>query len=129
MTRYLRILSLAITATAVNGSHAQEQAQASPSAVLSGFGSDAAMKSFGEKVRRLVRSNLVWIGPADNSTRTVIQVQCATDGKLLSATIYRASGNPAWDAAALSAVQHSDPMPSDDYGNTLIHFKITVMPN
>ncbi|CAD6558464.1 TonB C-terminal domain-containing protein [Paraburkholderia sabiae] len=120
MTRTIRILALAIAATTLNGAHAQ----ASPRAVFAGFSSYAARNSFANEIRRLVRGNLVWSGPFDKSISTVIEVQCATDGKLLSATIYRASGNPAWDSAA---VQRSDPMPSDVNGNTPTHFKITVL--
>lgn len=123
MTRTIRILALAIAATTLNGAHAQ----ASPRAVFAGFSSYAARNSFANEIRRLVRGNLVWSEPFDKSISTVIEVQCATDGKLLSATIYRASGNPAWDSAALAAVQRSDPMPSDANGDTPTHFKITVL--
>lgn len=89
------------------------------------FVADPANQPFPQKVRRLVHSHLIWHGDSV-SLPTVISVNCAPDGKLLSATIVQSSGNDAWDAAALNAVQLSDPMPTGEKGKAPAHFKITL---
>ena len=70
------------------------------------------------------RPHLKWHGDSV-SLPTVISVNCAPDGKLLSAAIVKSSGNVAWDAAALDAVQLSDPMPAYENGKAMEHFEIT----
>jgi colicin import membrane protein len=89
------------------------------------FVAGPAHQPFPQKIRRLVHSHLIWHGDSV-SLPTVISVNCAPDGKLLSATIVQSSGNVAWDAAALNAVRVSDPMPIDDSGKTPAHIKITL---
>ena len=91
------------------------------------FRPDASSETFAAKVERLVRAHIVSNGQADN-LRTTISVHCSADGKLLSATIIRSSGNPEWDAVALGAVRHSDPMPPDLDGKTPKYFRVTVQP-
>jgi TonB family protein len=91
------------------------------------FRPDVSSETFAAKVERLVRANIVWDGRTDH-LRTTISVRCSPNGKLLSATIVRSSGNPEWDAVALSAVQHSDPMPPDLDGKTPKNFRVTVQP-
>ncbi len=93
---------------------------------------DTAMRrasgAYAEKVRRLVRPNILW-GGETQGLETVISVRCAPSGTLLSATVSRSSGNPAWDDVALRAVQRSDPMPVDTNGKTPASFLIVVRPN
>jgi TonB family protein len=91
------------------------------------FRPEASSETFAAKVERRVRANIVWGGQAAH-LKTTISVQCASDGKLLSARIYRSSGNPRWDAVALSAAQHSAPMPPDVDGKTPKNFRVTVQP-
>ncbi|CAD6525994.1 hypothetical protein LMG28140_01788 [Paraburkholderia metrosideri] len=91
------------------------------------FRPDVSSETFAAKVERLVRAKILWDGETGH-LRTTISVRCSSDGKLLSATIVRSSGNPEWDAVALSAVQHSEPMPSDLDGKTPKNFRITVQP-
>ncbi|WP_233874296.1 TonB family protein [Paraburkholderia adhaesiva] len=88
---------------------------------------DPSSESFAAQVERRIRANVVWDGETGH-LQTTISVRCSTDGKLLSAKIVRSSGNPAWDVAALKAVQRSDPMPTDIYGRTPKYFKVTVQP-
>ncbi|MBU7443381.1 TonB family protein [Paraburkholderia fungorum] len=89
------------------------------------FGAKSAQQLYPQKVRRLVRSHLIWHGSSVDLP-TVILVNCAPDGKVLSATIVQSSGNVEWDAAALNAVQLSDPMPEDEKGKAPARFKITL---
>ncbi|MFM0335381.1 cell envelope integrity protein TolA [Paraburkholderia fungorum] len=93
----------------------------------SGSGGTAASAGYADKVRRAVRPNISWGGETEG-LETVVSVRCSPTGTLLSATISHSSGNPAWDDAALRAVQRSDPMPQDVDGKTPASFKITLRP-
>ncbi|WP_341313153.1 cell envelope integrity protein TolA [Paraburkholderia sp. IMGN_8] len=93
----------------------------------SGSGGTATSPGYADKVRRAVRPNISWGGETEG-LETVISVRCSPTGTLLSATISHSSGNPAWDDAALRAVQRSDPMPQDIDGKTPASFKITLRP-
>lgn len=87
----------------------------------------SANPGYSDKVQRRIRPNIVWAGETQG-LETVVAVRCAPSGTLLGATIMRSSGNAAWDAAALRAVQHSDPMPQDVNGKTPASFMITLRP-
>jgi len=93
----------------------------------SGSGGTAASPGYADKVRRLVLQHVTWGGETEG-LETVIAVRCSPDGNQLSATITRGSGNQAWDAAALRAVQASDPMPRDVNGKTPESFFVTLRP-
>lgn len=86
-----------------------------------------ALYGYADKVRRRVDPYIDWSG-ARSGLETVIAVNCAPTGTLLSATVTRSSGNSQWDAAALRAVQRSDPMPRDTNGETPPSFTITLRP-
>ncbi|WP_233864252.1 cell envelope integrity protein TolA [Paraburkholderia adhaesiva] len=93
----------------------------------SGAGGTAASSGYAEKVQRLVRPKIIWAG-ATEGLETVVTVRCAATGTLLSASVSRSSGNQQWDAAALRAVQQSDPMPLDKDGKAPSNFTITLRP-
>ncbi|RQH09953.1 cell envelope integrity protein TolA [Paraburkholderia dinghuensis] len=93
----------------------------------SGAGGTAASSGYAEKVQRLVRQHIIWPGSTEG-LETVVAVRCAATGTLLNATITRSSGNPQWDAAALRAVQQSDPMPLDKDGKAPSSFTIILRP-
>ncbi|MGF6977103.1 colicin import membrane protein [Paraburkholderia sp. JPY465] len=92
-----------------------------------GSGGTAATPAFNDRVQRRVRPNIVW-SESPEGLETVIAVRCSPSGTVLNASVYRSSGNPAWDAAALRAVQRSDPMPQDINGKTPESFTITLRP-
>ncbi|MCC8391892.1 cell envelope integrity protein TolA [Paraburkholderia sp. MMS20-SJTR3] len=93
----------------------------------SGSGGTAASPGYADKVRRAVRPNISWGGETEG-LETVIAVRCSPSGTLLGANVSRSSGNAAWDAAALRAVQRSDPMPLDVNGKAPESFYITLRP-
>jgi colicin import membrane protein len=93
----------------------------------SGSGGTAASPGYADKVRRIVRPNISWGGETEG-LETVIAVRCSPSGTLLDASVSRGSGNAAWDAAALRAVQRSNPMPQDVNGKTPESFYITLRP-
>lgn len=89
---------------------------------------DLGPENYADKVRRRVRPHMVWAGNVAD-LQTIVAVRCAPSGTLLGATVARSSGNDSWDAAALRAVQQSDPMPVDVNGKALARFMITLRPN
>lgn len=93
----------------------------------SGSGGTSTSPGYADKVRRVVRPNISWGGETEG-LETVISVRCSPSGTLLDAQVSRSSGNPAWDDAALRAVQRSNPMPQDIDGKTPTSFKITLRP-
>lgn len=110
------------------GLAASEAAPASSADAASAPASEPEwLHSYDDKVRRRVRPNIVWAGET-SGLATVIAVHCSPDGAILSATVKTGSGNAGWDAAALQAVQHSDPMPLDTDGHAPAIFDITLRP-
>lgn len=103
-------------------------ARAKTTAMLKTQPAAPAADDFASKVQRRVRPNIVWAGP-NLELETTVEVHCTASGTLLSATVSRSSGNAAWDAAALRAVQRSDPMPVDFDGHTPGDFSITLRPS
>jgi TonB family protein len=77
------------------------------------------------KLAQRINPQIVWHGTGSR-WRTTVAVHCASDGKLLSATIIRSSGNPSWDTAVLEAVRNSDPLPLDASGKAREHFNLTI---
>jgi colicin import membrane protein len=92
-----------------------------------GSGGTATSSGYNDKVQRRVQPNVIWSGPTQG-LETRISVRCAPSGTILGATIARSSGNADWDAAALRAVQHSDPMPTDTDGKAPSSFTIRMTP-
>jgi TonB family protein len=82
---------------------------------------------YDERVRRRVRPNIIWSGNT-SGLETVLEVHCTSAGTLESVRIVRSSGDAGWDAAALRAVQQSDPMPLDTNGEAPHSFEITLRP-
>lgn len=80
-----------------------------------------------EKIVRRVRPNIIWAGNTAG-LETVVTVHCLPTGAIASAGIERSSGNQSWDAAALRAVQQSDPMPVDAGGRVPETFRIVLRP-
>lgn len=77
------------------------------------------------KLAQRINPHIIWHGTGSR-LRTTIAIRCAPDGKLLSATIIRSSGNPSWDDEVLQAIRNSDPLPVDNNGKAREHFNLTV---
>ncbi|WP_158902625.1 TonB family protein [Burkholderia sp. L27(2015)] len=72
-----------------------------------------------------VTRNIAWPSyPLD--VEAAITIRCTPAGALLSETISRSSGNAAWDAAVLQAVQASSPFPVQEDGVTPMVFNIVL---
>jgi hypothetical protein len=90
--------------------------------------SATASPGYADRVRRLVRPNVVAPIDIDGNPSAVIAVRCAPDGSLLNVAMQRLSSNPQWDIAALSSIEKSDPMPRDVSGSAPASFLITIQP-
>jgi TonB family protein len=86
---------------------------------------DTPTPSFALAIQQRIRARMSWDG-ASGQRDVVIALHCTPDGHILSATIIRSSGDPAWDAKALEAVRRSDPLPQDANGKTPTMFKVTI---
>jgi TonB family protein len=72
-----------------------------------------------------VARNVAWpSSPLD--VETVVAVRCSPTGRLLSATVSRSSGDDAWDAAVLTAVQAASPFPIQSDGAPQAVFNIML---
>lgn len=89
-----------------------------------GSGGNAASPGYADKVRRLVKPNIVWGGERTGLT-TVVAIRCAPSGDVLSVSIRRSSGNSGWDQAVVNAINASVPLPPDSNGRTPSDITIT----
>ncbi|WP_081082818.1 energy transducer TonB [Burkholderia cepacia] len=87
-----------------------------------------------EKVRRHIRPNIVWsggVGPPGGWV-TVVHIRSAPSGTVFRTEVVWKSGNPEWDAAVLTAVRRSVPLPPDSTGkvpeNVTIEFRTDKRP-
>lgn len=55
--------------------------------------------------------NIAYAGDTTGNPLAIVAVRIAPDGSILSMTLTKSSGNPAWDAAAMAAIKKSDPLP------------------
>ncbi|KWR84880.1 MULTISPECIES: cell envelope integrity protein TolA [Cupriavidus] len=99
------------------------------SAAGSGAGSGGkASPGYADRVRRLVKPNIIFGGDVEGNPAAVVSVSLAPDGSLLSARLTKSSGNSDWDNAVLRAVHRSDPLPRDEDGKAPANFTITFRP-
>ena len=73
------------------------------------------------RLRARVRPN---IPVPDSQLQTVkgnpeaeVEVTCSATGEILSKKLIRSSGNPAWDAAVMNAIEKTGTLPRDENGN------------
>jgi TolA protein len=84
---------------------------------------------YAEKVRRRIKPNIVWSGEAGppGGWVAVVRIRSAPSGMLIRTEVVRMSGNPDWDAAVLTAIGRSVPLPPDSTGkvpeNIVIEFR------
>lgn len=58
----------------------------------------------------------------------VVQVRVSPTGEILSARLSRSSGNPAWDEAAVRAIERSERIPADVDGRYVTEFPVEMRP-
>lgn len=89
----------------------------------------AGLAAYADKVRARVRPNIIFNTDAlSGNPATVVAVELAPDGALLSKKIVRSSGYADWDAAVLLALERSTPLPRGTDGTVPARFTITFKP-
>ncbi|MBN3744093.1 TonB C-terminal domain-containing protein [Burkholderia sp. Se-20373] len=89
---------------------------------------------YAEKVRRRIKPNIVWSGDAGppGGWVAVVRIRSAPSGTVFRTEVVWKSGNPDWDAAVLTAVGKSVPLPPDSTGkvpeNVVIEFRTSRPP-
>ena len=68
---------------------------------------------YGGKVAAKVRPNIVYTEDAAGNPRAEVEVRAAPDGTIVGRRLVKTSGNKAWDAAVLSAIDKTDTLPKD----------------
>jgi colicin import membrane protein len=58
----------------------------------------------------------------------VVQVRVGPTGEIMSARLSRSSGNPAWDEAAVRAIERSERIPADVDGRFVTEFPVEMRP-
>jgi TonB family protein len=72
-----------------------------------------------------IARNVAW--PSDTlDVETTVTVRCSPDGKLLSETIARSSGNASWDATVIKAIQAANPLPVQSNGTAETTFNLIL---
>ena len=84
--------------------------------------------TYAERIRRRVRPNIVLGEQVEGNPVAVVKLSLAQDGSLRSSELARPSGNPAWDAAVLRAVERSVPYPPADDGKVPPALSLTFRP-
>jgi colicin import membrane protein len=71
---------------------------------------------YAARVAARIRPNIVYTEEFPARLATEIEVRAAPDGTILSRRVVRGSGNSAWDAAALRAIDRTGSLPRDTDG-------------
>ncbi|MCU0958117.1 MAG: cell envelope integrity protein TolA, partial [Hydrogenophaga sp.] len=71
---------------------------------------------YAARVAARIRPNIVYTEEFPARLATEIEVRAAPDGSILSRRVVRGSGNSAWDAAALRAIDRTGSLPRDTDG-------------
>lgn len=72
--------------------------------------------AYPQRIRDAIRPNLALLDPIEGNPAAEVEVRTKPDGVIASVTLSRSSGNPAWDAAVLHAVEKTGRIPSDISG-------------
>ena len=80
-------------------------------------GGGSAPPGWTDKVIKKVKPLIVFNPESvSGNPATVIQVNLAPDGAILSTSVLTSSGNPSWDRAVLLALSRAESLPKDDNG-------------
>lgn len=72
--------------------------------------------SYVERVRLLLRSNIVHTAEVAGNPAAEVRITLAPDGTIVRVQMIQTSGVPSWDEAVLRAVQKTGRIPPDDEG-------------
>ncbi len=73
------------------------------------------------RLRARVRPNITFpesqLQAVKGNPEAEVEVTCSATGEILSQKLIRSSGNPAWDAAVMNAIEKTGTLPRDENGN------------
>lgn len=94
----------------------QAGASGSPNARGSAARSSGPSSGYGNRVRERIRPNIRISQELPRNLLTEIEVRTSADGTISSRRVVKSSGNPAWDDAALRAIDRTGSLPRDTDG-------------
>jgi colicin import membrane protein len=106
----------------------QVGASGGPEARGSAQQSSGPSSGYGSRVQAKVRPNIRYTEDFPRSLTTDIEVRASAGGAIISRRVVRSSGNPAWDEAALKAIDRTGTLPPDVDGRVPSPIIIGVRP-
>lgn len=106
----------------------QVGASGGPEARGSAQQSSGPSSGYAGRVRAKVGPNIRYTEDFPRSLRTEIEVRALSDGTITSRRVVDSSGNPAWDEAALKAIDRTGSLPRDVDGRVPSPIIIVVRP-
>jgi colicin import membrane protein len=106
----------------------QAGASGGPEARGSAQRSEGPSSGYGARVQAKVRPNIRYSEEFPRSLRTEIEVRATPDGTITGRRVVESSGNPAWDDAALKAIDRTGSLPRDIDGRVPSPIIIVVRP-
>lgn len=106
----------------------QVGASGGPEARGSAQQSSGPSSGYGARVQAKVRPNIRYTEDFPRSLRTEIEVRALPDGTITARRVVDSSGNPAWDEAALKAIDRTGSLPRDVDGRVPSPIIIVVRP-
>lgn len=106
----------------------QAGASGGPEARGSAQQSSGPSSGYAGRVRAKVSPNIRYTEDFPRSLRTEIEVRALSDGTITSRRVVDSSGNPAWDEAALKAIDRTGSLPRDVDGRVPSPIIIVVRP-
>nr|WP_316639380.1 cell envelope integrity protein TolA [uncultured Roseateles sp.] len=88
-------------------------ASGSPSATGTALQSSGPSASYAGRIKAQIRPNIVFNDPSAGNPVAEVEVRVAADGRILSRTPIRPSGNAEWDKAVLRAIDKTEILPRD----------------
>ena len=122
MRRYL-VLSLVVAGlVACAAKPAPPPATVIPSATV------APPVTYADRIRILIRSNIVWDEKVEGNPVAEVHVSIAPDGSVRSASLVQSSGVRSWDEAVVRAIYRTERIPSDVNGKVPSQLVVTFRP-
>jgi colicin import membrane protein len=87
--------------------------------------------NYAEKIRIAIKQNIVFkIDPKEPkpNLQTIVLVECDEEGLIRSRTIIKSSGNGAWDASVINALDRTQRIPTDTNGKAPPKLEISFRP-
>ncbi|MDI9854773.1 TonB family protein [Comamonas sp. 17RB] len=86
-------------------------------------------RTYGEAVRDAMRPYIIFGDPVSGNPAAEVTLKLAEDGRIQDHKLTKSSGNKAWDAAVLRAIQRIPRLPTDQNGKVPPEMVIAFRPN